>query len=1488
MMGYGADKGIIPLTCSELFQRVEEKTARDPNVSFTVEVSYIEIYNEKVRDLLNPKNKGNLKVREHPSLGPYVEDLSKLVAGSYEDMMTLMDEGNKARTVAATNMNETSSRSHAVFTLLLTMKRHDVDTNLDTEKVSRISLVDLAGSERANSTGATGQRLKEGANINKSLTTLGKVISALAMASQSTGKGKKKADEFVPYRDSVLTWLLKDSIGGNSKTAMIAAISPADYDETLSTLRYADQAKKIKNKAVVNEDPNARLIRELKEELDLLRARVSGASSEEVYDPKVPPSMQKVAIPQKDGTIKTITKAELVEQLESSEKLMQSLNETWEEKLERTQEVHKERESALEELGITIEKNLVGVHTPKKTPHLVNLNEDPLMSECLIYQIKPGRTVVGRLDGEKPAAIRLSGSSILEEHCIFDNMDGKVTLAACENSVTFLNGKQLAVGEPRRLRSGYRIILGDHHVFRFNNPDEVRKQRDRAAKSHLSVSISAADLAAATEGQGSPATRPDSPVSHASAADADWTYAQREAALAQLQGLDPTLDNLPDEDLNKLFERITKVKSMRDHGSVKAGGTLRPESSLSQLDDVWSEAGGRPFSSDVLTDDTSIDNGGGGLEMSQSLKDMQGELEAQRVEFESRLQAIHESTEAEDLKVEKQHMEQQLKIVQSQMKRMYEMRARGTADLDFVPFEPVIFSARELRLIRKVLDRWRSHRSFSMAEIVLQQAVLIKEANVLSKELGKDVSYNFTVAAGGSLANPKSSLDGIAGLDEFGDVADPVLAAATQPSVGVKILDKEHGAIYVWSMDRMQQQVQRMRNLTTFIDRPTYSQHFSSDEPFFDVPAPEYSFIGNALLSLAPLIRKLSSTSTVPIFCRYTAEAIGSCRVDIKLANFPPPKANGVNGSTPSSTRSSSPLPGSLPSGTKLAFLLTVDNVRGLSSHDFSSLHIQTRLSSFVGPTVKAEEVYASAAVDLDRAALSDLKFRRNFTIIVSNKIANYMREGYAAVEFFADVKPTYIERMERWDEMRESRGLPLPTPPTQSNLPVMRRSENDFVVEQNHDVVAWLTVSEMGADGQYQPVPVVSAGALDPGSFTLHQGLQRRLSLTLTSNSGKQLPWTSVTRLKVGHVRLLDPKGRVHESASKDLYELKFAKQQSVEFKPDGTGTLTLDAVWDSSVHDTPLLNKVTASNQRVLLQVSWYLDVDTCAEPVHFSMDMAITMQSRDARPPSKFLSVFGSTKLLSKTSAFFNLKLTPPLTRSPKDLWRLDTSEKYVRGEEILAAWRPRGISVVEDYVKLVATERRAADVRAITAILGTMTLRGPQENVWRDDEKLISKTLGLWQRRNGHCGEIVLRQKSEDTTNGDVPDFLVPLLPRSEGPADVKLVGQSRIMARSDGATKKGHLMILLDATENVWEKRWFVLRRPYLHMYARSNELDEVGVISLAGAKVEYDPTMDDLFGRKHMFTLFTPSNSHALAAPNAKEVAAWAIKLDPTRLPTQA
>ncbi|KAH8797988.1 kinesin-like protein [Flagelloscypha sp. PMI_526] len=1534
MMGYGADKGIIPLTCEELFKRVERKKAEDANVDFTVEVSYIEIYNEKVRDLLNPKNTGNLRVREHPALGPYVEDLSKLVVSSYDGMMHLMDEGNKARTVAATQMNETSSRSHAVFTLLLTTKRHDVDTNLDTEKVARINLIDLAGSERANSTGATGQRLKEGANINKSLTTLGKVISALASAGESTGKKKKKGDDFIPYRDSVLTWLLKDSLGGNSKTAMIAAIAPADYEETLSTLRYADQAKKIKNKAVVNEDPNAKLVRELKEELEMLRARVSGASSESVFDPTVPPEQQKVTYQAKDGTIKTVTKAVLQEQMEASEKLMNDLNQTWEQKMVKTQQIQKEREQALEELGITVERDMVGVHTPKSMPHLVNLNEDPLMSECLIYQLKPGKSIVGKV-GSATASIKLSGDQISDEHCYFENVDGKVTMFAMPDAHTLLNGRILTPGEGHKLRSGFRIIVGDNHFFRFNNPEEVRKQRDRATmKSNLHLSLTPSDLAATDS--------PHSPGSDVDDQDRDWTFARREAALMKM-GIDPALNDLPDEDIDKLFEKIHKVKTLRGKGNAGSGtwnmggsvggsgnGTPRPESSLSQsitMDDMWSESGRPPFSSSGATDDTSLDPWGdgfggiphsglgGGPEGDETITNIQAHLRTNSSAPPSR--ADRGDDEDDDLKVEKEHMEHQLRMVKARMKRMIEARARGE-DVnggeggDGEDFEPTIYTARQLRLIRKVLDRWRAHRGFKMAEVVLSNAVLVKEANVISKELSKDVSYNFTIASGGALGAPQSAIDTIAGLDQFGDVSDPILLSSTQPSVAIKVLDRRHNALYTWSLDRLQQQVLRMRNLTTYIDRPSYTQHFSSDEPFYDSPPPEYSFIGNALVSLATLSRKLSSTSTVPIFCRYTAEAIGSCRVDIRIVSVTP-SAKYANGSSAGSTRSSSPVPGTVLPGSKLSFFLTVDTVKGLSSHDFSAIHMQVRLSSFAGANVSQEEVYPSTTVNIESASLSDLKFRRSFSIVANGKVLAHLKTGYAPVEFFATVRPTYLERMERWDEMREQKFYPTPAQvqqngngsssiaatasssstslTTDSNgkpvLPPMRRSETDFVVQQTHDVAAWLQVCELGPDGKYSPVTVVSQGQIDPGSFTLHQGLQRRIVISLSSNSGLQLPWSEFTKVRVGNVRLLDPKGRVHDSSSRSLVTLPLLKDQKVEFKPDGTGLLVAEANWDSSIHDSLLLNRVTPTYQRILLQLQYFVAVETCAEPVQFSMDMAITIEMRDAKPPSKFLAFLGSNKILTKTSTLFSVKLSPPLTRSPKDLWRLDTSEKYVRGEEALGLWKPRGITVVQDHARLILTERRASDVQAIRVILNNMPPRPIQADSleWKRDE-LLKKSVELWQKRFGVKEDIVLSQEpSVEEVVGGVKspaqkefDF--------ENLGGIKLISQTKLIPRSDAATKKGYLLIMTDAVQGTWEKRWFVLRRPYLHMYTHSNELEELGVVSLTGVNVESDPQKELLLGKPFSFTLFTASNSHALAAPNVKELQAWTIKLDPTRLPS--
>uniref|UniRef100_A0A8C3TVE5 Kinesin-like protein n=1 Tax=Catharus ustulatus TaxID=91951 RepID=A0A8C3TVE5_CATUS len=550
-------QGIIPQLCEDLFSRINDTT--NDNMSYSVEVSYMEIYCERVRDLLNPKNKGNLRVREHPLMGPYVEDLSKLAVTSYNDIQDLMDSGNKARTVAATNMNETSSRSHAVFNIIFTQKRHDAETDITTEKVSKISLVDLAGSERADSTGAKGTRLKEGANINKSLTTLGKVISALAEMNK-----KKKKTDFIPYRDSVLTWLLRENLGGNSRTAMVAALSPADinYDETLSTLRYADRAKQIRCNAVINEDPNNKLIRELKDEVARLRDLLYAQGLGDIIDSRYhgcslsgsSPSSSLSALSSRAASVASLHERimfapgseEAIERLKETEKIIAELNETWEEKLRRTEAIRMEREALLAEMGVAMREDggTLGVFSPKKTPHLVNLNEDPLMSECLLYYIKDGITRVGREDAEKRQDIVLSGHFIKEEHCLFrsDTKTGGeviVTLEPCEGADTYVNGKK--VTEPSILRSGNRIIMGKSHVFRFNHPEQARQERERT------------------------------PCAETPAEPVDWAFAQRE--LLEKQGIDmkqemeQRLQELEDqyrrerEEANYLLEQQRLLKS---------------------------------------------------------------------------------------------------------------------------------------------------------------------------------------------------------------------------------------------------------------------------------------------------------------------------------------------------------------------------------------------------------------------------------------------------------------------------------------------------------------------------------------------------------------------------------------------------------------------------------------------------------------------------------------------------------------------------------------------------------------------------------------------------------------------------------------------------------------------------------------------------------------------------------------------------------------
>ncbi|NXJ61573.1 KI16B protein, partial [Rostratula benghalensis] len=473
MMGNAGDAGLIPRICEGLFSKISEKTKRN-EASFRTEVSYLEIYNERVRDLLRRKSSktNNLRIREHPKEGPYVEDLSKHLVQNYADVEELMDAGNLNRTTAATGMNDVSSRSHAIFTINFTQAKFD--SEMPCETVSKIHLVDLAGSERADATGATGVRLKEGGNINKSLVTLGNVISALADLSQdATNPLSKKKQVFVPYRDSVLTWLLKDSLGGNSKTIMIATISPADvnYGETLSTLRYANRAKNIINKPTINEDPNVKLIRELRAEIARLKALLAQGNQIALLDSPTALSME--------------------EKLQQNEARVQELTKEWTNKWNETQDILKEQTLALRKEGI-------GVVLDSELPHLIGIDDDLLSTGIILYHLKEGQTYVGREDAVTEQDIVLHGLDLESEHCIFENLNGTVNLIPLNGAQCSVNGIQIT--EATHLNQGAVILLGRTNMFRFNHPKEAAKLREKRKSGLLSsFSLSMTDLSKSCE-----------------------------------------------------------------------------------------------------------------------------------------------------------------------------------------------------------------------------------------------------------------------------------------------------------------------------------------------------------------------------------------------------------------------------------------------------------------------------------------------------------------------------------------------------------------------------------------------------------------------------------------------------------------------------------------------------------------------------------------------------------------------------------------------------------------------------------------------------------------------------------------------------------------------------------------------------------------------------------------------------------------------------
>ncbi|XP_053895593.1 kinesin-like protein KIF1A isoform X4 [Malaclemys terrapin pileata] len=1360
-------QGIIPQLCEDLFSRINDTT--NDNMSYSVEVSYMEIYCERVRDLLNPKNKGNLRVREHPLLGPYVEDLSKLAVTSYNDIQDLMDSGNKARTVAATNMNETSSRSHAVFNIIFTQKRHDAETDVTTEKVSKISLVDLAGSERADSTGAKGTRLKEGANINKSLTTLGKVISALAEMDSGPNKNKKKKKtDFIPYRDSVLTWLLRENLGGNSRTAMVAALSPADinYDETLSTLRYADRAKQIRCNAVINEDPNNKLIRELKDEVARLRDLLYAQGLGDIIDTNTAPGRPKLtnalvgmspssslsALSSRAASVSSLHERimfapgseEAIERLKETEKIIAELNETWEEKLRRTEAIRMEREALLAEMGVAMREDggTLGVFSPKKTPHLVNLNEDPLMSECLLYYIKDGITRVGREDAERRQDIVLSGHFIKEEHCIFRSntkAGGEVvTLEPCEGADTYVNGKK--VMEPSVLRSGNRIIMGKSHVFRFNHPEQARQERERT------------------------------PCAETPAEPVDWAFAQRE--LLEKQGID--MKQEMEQRLQELEDQYRKEREEANY--LLEQQRLDYESKLEALQ---KQMDSRYYP-----------------EANEEEEEPEDEVQWTEREFELALWAFrkwkwYQFTSLRDLLWGNAIFLKEANAISVELKKKVQFQFVLLTDTLYSPLPPDLLPPnaakdREKRpfprtiVAVEVQDQKNGATHYWTLEKLRQRLDLMREmydraAEVPSSILedcdnvvtGGDPFYDrfpwFRLVGSSDISGCNSSpLFNTCMSERMADLT-PSPTFSNPDSDITEPADEQH-------VGKEEEEEEEDLEEDIFPEYPLYDGR----DPFYD-RSPLFSLVGRAFVYLSnllypvPLVHRVAIVSEkgeVKGFLRVAVQAIsadeeapdygsgvrqsGTAKISFDDQHFEKVQY----GSQPQFQSEACPMAGMSRSGTSQEELRIVEGQGQITDIGPSADEVNNNTCAVTPDDLLLDSPEKVALDDPLEAVLDHLTLGSIFTFRVTVLQASSISAEYADIfcqfnfihrhdEAFSteplkntgrgpplgfyhvqniavEVTKSFIEYIKSQpivfevfghyqqhpfpplckdvlSPLRPSRRhfprvMPLSKPVPATKLSTLARPSAG-PCQCKYDLMVFFEICELEANGDYIPAVVDHRGGMPClGTFLLHQGIQRRITVTLVHENSSLVRWKEVRELVVGRIRntpegdesLIDP----------NILSLNILSSGYVNPSQDDRTFYQFEAAWDSSMHNSLLLNRVTPYREKIFITLSAYIEMENCTQPAVITKDFCMVFYSRDAKLPASrsIRNLFGSGSLRASESnrvtGVYELSLcrvadagSPGMQRRRRRV--LDTSVAYVRGEENLAGWRPRSDSLILDH-------------------------------------------------------------------------------------------------------------------------------------------------------------------------------------------------------------
>lgn len=444
-------------------------------------------------------------------------------------------------------------------------------------------------------------------------------------------------------------------------------------------------------------------------------------------------------------------------------------------------------------------------------------------------------------------------------------------------------------------------------------------------------------------------------------------------------------------------------------------------------------------------------------------------------------------------------------------------------------------------------------------------------------------------------------------------------------------------------------------------------QHFRLGDPFSEQNLPRYSLVGDVDIPLNAIFESRAQEFSLDVTSPHTQSVVGIIRLAIE----------------PSDTESR----------TNLKFNVRMKDMIGFAEREGTEVHAQLFI-----PGV-SEEGGATTTTMVSGFDEGPIRFDSLHTM--SMPLGRSPRNHVLRVAVFSKIMTMHLEKLISWDDIRDHSTRTSP------RKKAARLNENEFYTEERHDVFARAQMLELSESGEYLPVQVIQQSDVDPGAFQLHQGLQRRVQLSLTHSSGEALQWLNVYDIRIGSVRLQDPRGKIPDlsSPTKEVH-LSTILGPVVKSNPDGTSTVTVVAQWDSSLHNSIYLDRTTADKYRVQMCVRWNVDSQRLSEPINFSLDVAAQIQPRVVRSQNKFMQLWNNNRIVHASIGLYQLVIRPAAARRAGDLWRMNTLHRYVKGEEYLAGWTPRGVSLVRDFIAAQKKKLRMSEVENAKGFLSSL--------------------------------------------------------------------------------------------------------------------------------------------------------------------------------------